>query len=81
MVRPFDSLIARARRDYPGFDTLPSIEAWRQKALAEIKATGVHEGISLDNFNEFCELLRSARSCDGIGIVTDDDEAEEDIDL
>jgi hypothetical protein len=81
MVRPFDAMIARARRDYPGFDTLPSIETWRQKALAEISATGAHEGVELNDFNQFYELLRSARIRDGIGISVDDDEAEEDIDL
>ena len=81
MVRPFDALIARAMCDYPGFDTWPSIEAWRQKALAEIKATGAHEGVGVEEFNEFCELLQSARRYDGIGILADDDEPEEDLDL
>jgi len=63
--RRFDRMIARAKRDFPGFDTLPDISPWIAVVAADFKATGWHEGLHEDDFDIFLFLLRSARKYDG----------------
>ena len=64
--RRFDRMIARAKRDFPGFDTLTDISPWIAVVEADFKSTGWHEGIHEDDFEIFLLLLRSARKYDGM---------------
>ena len=64
--RRFDRMIARAKRDFEGFDNMPDLSPWLAIVNADFEATGWHEGIHEDDFEIFLFLFRSARTYDGI---------------
>lgn len=63
--RRFDAMIARAKADWPGFDTIADISGWIAQVEAGLASSGRWEGIDSDDFEIFLFLLRSARKYDG----------------